>query len=132
MLEELPWLWDIFDSVYAKQEKRDSACKEIAERLGREVNEMKSKTNNLCAQLGWETIKVKKIKSGWTSNELCKPSRIHWERLQFLTNQMQSTGTQDTVDIQNTGTELNDTVYEIEKNIQSKAKLKHKKSKKKS
>ena len=75
---------------------------------------------------------MKKIKSGWTSNELCKPSRIHWERLQFLTNQMQSTGTRDTVDIQNTGTELNDTVYEIEKNIQSKAKLKHKKSKKKS
>lgn len=43
---------------------------------------------------------------------------------------MQSTGTRDTIDIQNTGTELNDTVYEIEKNIQSKAKLKHKKSKK--
>lgn len=33
-------------------DKRDSACKEIAERLGREVNEIKSKTNNLCAQLG--------------------------------------------------------------------------------
>ena len=39
LLEELPCLWDIFDSVYTKQEKRDWAY-----RLGRELTEIKNKT----------------------------------------------------------------------------------------
>ena len=90
LLEERPCLWNIFDSQYTKREKRDSAYKEIAETLEREVGEIKTKINNLRAQLGREIGKVKKTKSGQATNKLYQPSWIHWERLQFLANQMQS------------------------------------------
>ena len=80
------------------------------------------------AQLGREIGKVKKTKSGQATNELYQPSWIHWERLQFLANQVRSGGTRDTTDI-NASTELNDEVSKAEDNIQSKAKLKGKKSK---
>ena len=82
----------------------------------------------MCAQLGREIGKVKKTKSGQATNELHQPSWIHWERLQFLANQMQSGGTRDTTDI-NASVELNDEVSEAEDNIQPKARLKRKKSK---
>ena len=59
------------------------------------------------AQLGREIGKVKKTKSGQATNELYQPSWIHWERLQFLANQMQSGGTRDTTDI-NASAELKD------------------------
>ena len=49
LLEERPCLWNIFDSLYTKREKRDSAYKEISETLEREVEETKTKTNNLRA-----------------------------------------------------------------------------------
>ena len=75
-----------------------------------------------------EIGKVKKTKNAQTTNELYQPLWIHWERLQFLANQMQSGCTRDTTDI-NASTELNDGVSEAEDNIQSKAKLKRKKSK---
>ena len=39
LIEERPCLWNIFDSQYTKHEKRDSAYKEIAEMLEREVGE---------------------------------------------------------------------------------------------
>ena len=41
-----------FDSQYTKREKHDSAYKEIAEMLEQEVGEIKTKINNLHAQLG--------------------------------------------------------------------------------
>ena len=84
LLEERPCLWSIFDSQYTKREKRDSACKEIAEVLEWELGEIKTKINNLRAQLGREIGKVKKTTSGQATNELYQPSGIHWERLQFL------------------------------------------------
>ena len=59
------------------------------------------------AQLGLEIGKVKKTKSGQATYELYQTSRIHWERLQFLANQMQSGGTRDTTDI-NASAELKD------------------------
>ena len=127
-LLERPCLWNIFDSQYMKHEKCDSAYKEIAETLEREVGEIKTKINNLRAQLGQEIGKVKKTRSGQATNELYQPSWIHWERLQFLANQMQSGGTRDTTDI-NASAELNNEVSEAEDNIQAKAKLKRKKSK---
>ena len=46
-----------------KRKKRDSAYKEIAETLEQEVGEIKTKINNLRAQLGREIGKVKKTKS---------------------------------------------------------------------
>ena len=95
--EERPCQWNIFESQYTKREKRDSAYKEIAETLEREVGEIKTKINNLYAQLGGEVGKFKKTKSGQTTNELYQPSWIHWERLQFLANQTQSGGTRDTI-----------------------------------
>lgn len=66
----------------------------------------------------------------WSSYKLYKLSWIHWERLQLLADQMQSSGTRDNFDIGNTSGELNDEFSEIKVNIQSKAKLKHKMSKK--
>ena len=66
----------------------------------------------------------------WSSYKLCKLSWIHWERLQLLANQMQSSGTRDNFDIGNASGELNDEFSEIKVNIQPKAKLKHKMSKK--
>ena len=125
LLEERPCLWNIFDSQYTKREKRDSAYKEIAETLEREVGEIKTKINNLRAQLGREIGKVKKTKSGQATNELYQPLWINWERLQFLANQMQSGGTRDTIDI-NASAALNDEVSKAEDNIQPKAKLKRK------
>ena len=113
---ELPCLWDIFDSNYTKQKISDSAYKEIAERLGREMTEI-SETNNLRAQLRRKTVKVKNTKSCQATSELPKTSWIHWKRLQFLTNQMQSGGIQDTIGIQNSGAELNNVVGGVEKNI---------------
>ena len=74
LLEERPCLWNIFDSQYTKREKRDSAYKEIAETLEREVGEIKTKINNLRAQLGREIGKVKKTKSGQATNKLYQPS----------------------------------------------------------
>ena len=62
--EERPCLWNIFDSQYTKCDKRDSAYKEIVGTLEREVGEIKTKINNLRAQLGREIGKVKKTKSG--------------------------------------------------------------------
>ena len=61
LLEERPCLWNIFDSQYTKREKRDSAYKEIAETLEREVGEIKTKINNLRAQLGREIGKISDI-----------------------------------------------------------------------
>ena len=72
--------------------------------------------------------KVKKTKSSQATNKLYQPLWIHWERLQFLANQIQSGGTRDTIDI-NASAELKNEVSEAENNIQPKAKLKHKKSK---
>ena len=51
-----------------------SAYKEIAETLEREVGEIKTKINNLRAQLGQEIGKVKKTKSGQATKELYQPS----------------------------------------------------------
>ena len=128
LLEEQPCLWNIFDSQYTEREKRDSAYKEISAKLEWEVGEIKTKINNLRAQLGREIGKVKNTKSGQALNELYQPSYIHWERLQFLANQMQSCGTRDTIDI-NASVELNDEVSKAEDNIQLRAKEKRKKSK---
>ena len=80
------------------------------------------------AQLGREIGKVKNTKSGQGLNELYQPSYIHWERPQFLANQMQSCGTRDTIDI-NASVESNDEVSKAEDNIQLRAKEKRKKSK---
>ena len=96
--------------------KRDSPYKEIAETLEREEAEIKTKINNFHAQLGREIGKVKNAKSGQATNELYQPLWIHWDRLHFLANQMQSGGTRDTTDI-NASTELNDEVSETEDNI---------------
>ena len=108
--------------------KHDSAYKDIVGMLEQEVGEIKTKINSLHAQLGREIGKVKKTKTGQATNELYQPSWIHWERLQFLANQMKSGGTRDTIDI-NASAELNNEVSEAEDNIQPKAKLKRKKSK---
>ena len=54
LLEERPW--NIFDNQYTKREKRDCAYKEIAETLEREVGEIKTKINNLRAQLGRDRL----------------------------------------------------------------------------
>ena len=77
--------------------------------------------NNLRAQLGREIGKTKNTKSGQATNELYRPSRIHWERLQFLASRMKSGSTRDTIYIQNANEELND--------IQPKPKLKRKNAK---
>ena len=61
LLEERPCLWNIFDSQYTKHEKRDSAYKEIAEKLEREVGEIKTKIDYLRAQLGREISKRLKV-----------------------------------------------------------------------
>ena len=74
LLEEQPCLWKIFDSQYTKREKRDSAYKEISGKLEWEVGEIKTKINNLRAQLGRVIGKVKNTKSGQALNELYQPS----------------------------------------------------------
>ena len=70
LLEERRCLWNILESQYTKREKRDSAYKEIAETLEREVGEIKTKINNIRAQLRREIGKVKKTKSGQAANGL--------------------------------------------------------------
>ena len=62
LLEERPSLWDMFDSEYTKRKVREIAYKEIAEKLGENwtLSEIKSKFNNLRAQLGSELKKTKK------------------------------------------------------------------------
>ena len=52
----------MFDSQYTKREKGDSPYKEIAETLEQEVGEIKTKVNNLRAQLGREKVKSKRLK----------------------------------------------------------------------
>ena len=56
----------MFDSEYTKCKVRDVAYKEIVEKLGENWTSsvIKSKINNLRAQLGRELKKTKKIKSG--------------------------------------------------------------------
>ena len=70
LLEEGPSLWDMFDSEYTKREVRELAYKEIAEKLGENwtLSEIKSKINNLRAQLGREIKKTKKTKIGQLDN----------------------------------------------------------------
>ena len=65
LLEERPSLWDMFDSEYTKREVREVAYKEIAEKLGENwtLSEIKSKINNLRAQLGRELKKIIQIRS---------------------------------------------------------------------
>ena len=72
LLEERLSLWDMFDSEYTKRKVRDVAYKEIVEKLGENWTSsvIKSKINNLRAQLGRELKKTKKIKSGQSRDEV--------------------------------------------------------------
>ena len=62
----------MFDSEYTKCKVRDVAYKEIVEKLGENWTSsvIKSKINNLRAQLGRELKKTKKIKSGQSRDEV--------------------------------------------------------------
>ena len=133
LLEERSCLWDIYDKEYTKRDKREVAYKEIAENLGNrwEISEIKTKINNLRAQLGREIGKVKKTKSGQATNELYKSSWVHWERLQFLVPQMQPSSTRDTISIPDSNTPELYVESETEEDIQPKSKRKRGSIKKK-
>ena len=104
LLEERICRWDIFGDEYTKHEVRELAYKEIAENLHSiwTVPEIKTKINNLRAQLGRELKKAKKTKNGQSTDDSYKSSWCHWERMQFLVPQMKSGTTGDTIDLQST------------------------------
>ena len=106
MLEERPCLWDIFNTEYAKRDKREKAYEEITDVIELDVKEIKSKIHNLRAQLGRELNKVKRTKSGQSTSERYVSNWVYWDRLQFLVPQMQPSKQRDNLD--NTVTERNE------------------------
>ena len=104
LLEERICLLDMSDDEYTKRKVRELAYKEIAENLHSiwTVPEIKTKINNLRAQLGRELKKAKKTKSGQSTDDSYKSSWCHWEIMQFLVPQMKSGTTKDTIDLEST------------------------------
>ena len=72
--------------------------------------EIKSKINNLRAQLGRELKKTKKTKSGQSRDEVYKSAWAHWDRVQFLVPQSKPGSIADTIALQD---------KDFDKNIQS-------------
>ena len=102
----------MFDSEYTKCKVREVAYKEIAEKLGENwtLSEIKSKINNLRAQLGRELKKTKKTKSGKSRDEVYRSTWGHWDRMQFLVPQLKPGSTADTIALPD---------KDFDKNIQS-------------
>ena len=113
LLEERPSLCDMFDCEYTKCEVREVAYKEIAENLEENwiLSEIKSKINNLQAQLGRELKKTKKTKSGQSRDEVYRSTWAHWDRMEFLAPQLKPESTADTIALQD---------KDFDKNIQIK------------
>jgi len=114
LLEERPCLWDIFHNEYTKRDKREVAYTEIEDRIEFDIKEIKTKVHNLRAQLGRELNKVRKTKSGQSTNERYKSSWVYWERLQFLVPQMQPSKQKDNLDISVANVEVDDNDQEFE------------------
>ena len=89
MLEERTCLWDVFDKSYHDKDKRAKALTEMEEEIGISVANIKNKILILRSQLGREMTKIAKTKSGQGADKLYKPTRIFWDRLQFLCPVMQ-------------------------------------------
>ena len=102
----------MFDSEYRKREVHEVAYKEIAEKLGENCNlsEIKSKINNLRAQIGRELKKTKNTKREQSRDEVCKSTWGHWDRMQFLVQHLKPGSTADTIALQD---------EDFDKNIQS-------------
>ena len=86
----------------SKRDKREVAYSEVSGKLDITVADVKTKINNLRAQLGREINKVKKTKSGQSTDELYKSSWLYFQRLQFLVPQMQPAPRRDTLELSNT------------------------------
>ena len=82
-------LWNLFDN----RDLRELATKEISEKLGIALGDIKAKFNSLRALLGRELMKVRKTKSGQATNELYVSNWAHWDRLQFLAGVIQAAKT---------------------------------------
>ena len=128
LLEEQSRLWDKFDSDYSKREKRDkTSIQSDCRKLEREITYVNTKINNFCAQLRLQIGKVKKTKSGQATS--CINFHGFTGRdcsyLQIRCNlvALEITLTLG-IRVENWTTNL------VKFNIQSKAKLKHKMSKK--
>ena len=91
LYEEKSLLWNLFD----KRDLRELATKEISEKLGIALGDIKAKLNSLRAQLGRELMKVRKTKSGQATNELYVSNWAHWDRLQFLAGVIQAAKSRD-------------------------------------
>ena len=78
--EARPCLWEIADSTYSKRDVREKALSEIKEKLGIEINTIKSKWNSLRAQHGRELAKESKTKSGQSTDDVTRAPGYSWEK----------------------------------------------------
>ena len=102
LLEERPSLWDMFDIEYTKRKIREAVYKEIDEKLGEngKLSKIRSKINNLRAELGRKFKKTKKIKNRQYKDEVHKSTWVHWDSMQFLVPQLKPKSTADTISLQ--------------------------------
>ena len=88
------------------RDKRDMAFKEIEAKIDFSVAEIKAKISKLLSQLGREISKCTKTKSGQSTDELYKPTRTYWHKLQLLRPVMQPGKSRDNLQDQDS---FNDT-----------------------
>ena len=92
--------WTVLDRSYHDTHKREKALYEISEEMGATVEKVKAKILNLRTQIGCETAKLRKTKSGQSSDMLHKSSWVYWEHLHFLQASMQAGRSKDSIGIQ--------------------------------
>ena len=97
MLEEKPFLWDVFDKEYTKRDVKEIAYTGIASSLDTNIESIKAKINGLRAQLGREVAKANKTKSGQSTDELYASTWIYYDRLSFLLPVIKSSKCRDTL-----------------------------------
>lgn len=97
LLEDNTCLWNVSNKDYHIRNKRERAYKEMEEKLGIAVAEIKGKITSLRSQLGREIGKTRAKKSGQATSDNYKPTWPYWDRLQFLVDVMQAGKSRDTL-----------------------------------
>ena len=97
--EEKSWLWDVFDREYqkGKGEVKEKGIATIAEEFEIQSSDMKTKSNAIRDQFGWELKSMKSRKSGQSTDKLYTSQWISWDQLQFLQTLMKTSKSRDTL-----------------------------------
>ena len=105
--EENPCLRVIFDNSYQKQDVKERALAAVANGLGVQIIDIKSKWNAIRGQFGRELSKVKSSKSRQSNDDLYVSQWMFWDKLQFLQSVMKTTKSRDTLSIGNESFQIN-------------------------